>query len=113
VAAAYLALAYLSTGKFPPGAEALARYVDKVDQGSLGMTLANPYSLYAAHMQLSNRLSRQPWNSCKGVELSTWRDITGNAQYQLWNLEPAPDRRRGSTGAAGSRAVEDGMSDLG
>ena len=43
VASAYLASAYLTTGSFPGAAEALGRYVDKVDEGALGLTLANPF----------------------------------------------------------------------
>src|SRR5262249_36399175 len=63
VAASALAIAYLTTGTFPPGAEALVRYIDKVDDGSLGMSLANPYSLYAAFKCLSNRLLHRSWSS--------------------------------------------------
>jgi serine/threonine protein kinase len=63
VAAAYLATVYLTTGAFPEGADALGRYLDKVDEGSLGMTLANPFSLYAAYRQVTNRLLPRPWNS--------------------------------------------------
>lgn len=63
LAAAFLSIAYLCTGTFPPGSEALARYVDKVDEGSLGMTLANPFSLYAAFKSISNRLLRRSWSS--------------------------------------------------
>jgi hypothetical protein len=63
VAAAYLAADYLAAGAFPPGAAALARYVDRVDAGAAGMSLANPYSLYAAYLQLVQGLLRRPWNS--------------------------------------------------
>jgi serine/threonine protein kinase len=61
LASAYLAIAYLTTGAFPDGAEELAHYVGRVDEGSLGMTLSNPFSLYAAYQQLANRLLRQNW----------------------------------------------------
>ena len=71
VASAYLAIALLSTGEFPPGAEALARYADKIDEGSIGHTLSHPFALYAAYMQLLNRharLGRQAdhpyWREC-------------------------------------------------
>jgi hypothetical protein len=63
VASAYLAVAYLTGGAFPDGAEALARYVERVDDGALGMTLANPFALYAAYQQLVHRLARRGWNS--------------------------------------------------
>jgi hypothetical protein len=63
VASAYLAAGYLSAGTCPPGAEVLARYVDRVDAGALGMTLSNPFSLYAAYLQLVNRLLRRAWSS--------------------------------------------------
>jgi hypothetical protein len=81
VASAYLVVAYLTTGAFPPDAQALARYVDKVDEGSLGMTLANPFSLYAAQLQLANRLMRREGKSNperwqervrRGLELLTY-----------------------------------------
>jgi hypothetical protein len=62
LAAAFLALASLGTGTFPPGSEALAAYIDKVDEGALGMTLANPFSLYAAFQCLGNRLMRRSWS---------------------------------------------------
>jgi hypothetical protein len=61
VASAYLAVARLTTGEFPEGTEALARYVDKVDEGELGASLANPGSLYCAYQILIDRLARQPW----------------------------------------------------
>jgi hypothetical protein len=70
VASAWLAISYLTTGSFPDGAEALARYLDKVDDGSVGMTLANPFSLYSAFRQLGNRLHQQPWNS----EAEHWQE---------------------------------------
>jgi hypothetical protein len=41
----------------------LARYVDKVDEGSLGLSLANPFGLYAAYMRLVDRAARQRWNT--------------------------------------------------
>jgi hypothetical protein len=63
VAAAWLAAAFLETGTFPAGAEALARYADKVDEGSLGLSLVNPFALYAAYLQLVDRAARRRWNS--------------------------------------------------
>ncbi len=63
VASAYLVVSYLTTGDFPAGADVLARYVDKVDEGVVGMTLANPFALYSAGLQAANRLLRQSWNS--------------------------------------------------
>jgi tRNA A-37 threonylcarbamoyl transferase component Bud32 len=63
VTAAYLAVGYLAAGAFPPGAEVLARYADRVDTGAVGMSLANPFSLYAAYGQLAHRLLRRPWNN--------------------------------------------------
>src|SRR5262249_44419671 len=55
VASAYLAVSYLAEGRFPAGAELLARYVDKVDEGTLGMTPERPSSLCAAGMRRANR----------------------------------------------------------
>jgi serine/threonine protein kinase len=78
VASAYLAVALLTTGDFPPGAEALARYSDKIDEGSFGHSLSQPFAPYAAYMQLLNRharLGRQPdhlfWQDCvrQGLDL--------------------------------------------
>jgi hypothetical protein len=63
VAAAWLAAGCLETGAYPPGAEALARYVDKVDEGSVGLSLANPFALYAAYLRLVDRAARRSWNS--------------------------------------------------
>ncbi|MBV8608145.1 MAG: serine/threonine protein kinase, partial [Singulisphaera sp.] len=60
VASAYLAVARLTTGAYPEGAEALARYVDRVDEGALGLSLENPASLYAAYQVLSARLAQRP-----------------------------------------------------
>ena len=56
VASAYLAAAYLTTSSFPGGAEALGHYVDKVDEGLLGLTLSNPFALYAAYSRLADGL---------------------------------------------------------
>jgi len=78
VASAYLAIALLSTGEFPPGAEALARYADKIDEGSIGHTLSHPFAPYAAYMQLLNRYARlgrqadhASWRECvqQGLDL--------------------------------------------
>jgi hypothetical protein len=55
VASAFLAVAHLADGRPPSGAEALVRYVDRVDEGSLGLTLANPFSLYSAYRRLADR----------------------------------------------------------
>jgi serine/threonine protein kinase len=63
LASAHLAVAYLSAGAFPRGAEGLARYVGKVDEGAPGFSLANPFTLYAACQQLADRLARRPANS--------------------------------------------------
>lgn len=69
VAATWLAAALLATGVMPPGAEALARYVDKVDEGSIGMSLANPFAVYAAYQRLAGRLLQQP----EGNRHEGWR----------------------------------------
>ena len=81
VASAYLAVALLTTGEFPPGTEALARYADKLDEGSIGHTLNQPFSPYAAYMQLLNRHARlgRPadhayWRECvqQGLDLISY-----------------------------------------
>src|SRR5439155_5718896 len=59
VAASFLAVALLTTRTLPEGAEALAAYADQVDEGLLGMALAQPYSLYAAHQVVGQRLLRE------------------------------------------------------
>jgi hypothetical protein len=56
-AAAFLALAYLETGRFPDGAAALARYADRVDAGYPGFSLACPFTPYAAFRRLGDRLA--------------------------------------------------------
>jgi hypothetical protein len=57
VVSTYLAVAILTTGSFPPGAEALARYVDGVDSGQVGLTQDHAFTLYAAYMLLAHRLA--------------------------------------------------------
>ena len=56
VASAYLALGYLGSKAFPAGADALARYVDEVDDGVRGVSQDNPFALYAAFQQMADRL---------------------------------------------------------
>jgi serine/threonine protein kinase len=63
IASAYLASAYLTTGRFPAGAEALGRYLDQVDAGRVGMSGSRPCSLYTAFVQLIGKLHRRTWNS--------------------------------------------------
>ena len=63
LAAAYLAVAHLTTGAFPQAAEKLVGYVDEIDAGYLGHSQENLYSLYSAYMLLANRLSRRNWPS--------------------------------------------------
>jgi ATP-binding cassette subfamily B protein len=63
VTAAYFALHYLETGDFPAGAAELARYVDRIDAGYPGMSLAAPFSLYVAYRRLGERLAEQSWDS--------------------------------------------------
>jgi hypothetical protein len=71
VAAAYLTQNYLATRAFPPGAAALARYVDEVDDGARGATQDNPFDLYSAFQQLANRLLRRPSTTVQEV----WQEI--------------------------------------
>jgi len=71
LASAYLAVAYLTEGKWPEGAKALAYYVAKVDEGVFGLSLTNSFSLYSALMQRANRLMRRPWNS----DHDRWRQV--------------------------------------
>jgi serine/threonine protein kinase len=63
VVSAWLAISYLTTRAFPAGTVELIRYVDRIDDGALGMSLAQPCSLYAAYQCLVDRLTRQKWNS--------------------------------------------------
>jgi hypothetical protein len=95
VASAYLALSYLSTRAFPPGAEALARYVDEVDDGIRGATQDNPFALYAALQQLTNRLLHQPGRSPHEVWQSVVRSglrLVGQAVEQACRSDkPLPE----------------------
>jgi hypothetical protein len=59
VAAALLARAYLTTGRFPDGAELLADYLDQVDAGGTNDSPSFRSSLYVANQVLVIRLSRQ------------------------------------------------------
>src|SRR5207249_6727804 len=52
IASAYLAVAYLTTGALPPGADLLARYVDRVDAGETCLARDRKYTLYAAQRRL-------------------------------------------------------------
>jgi hypothetical protein len=70
VASTYFAIALLTTGEFPPGVDALARYADKIDEGSIGHTLDQPFSLYAAYMQLLHRHARLG----RPADHSYWRE---------------------------------------
>jgi serine/threonine protein kinase len=90
VAAAWLAAICLETGTFPPGSTALARYVDKVDEGSLGLSLANPFSLYAGYLQLVDRAARQSWNS----PIECWQECVRQG-LQVVGYAVAEGERRG------------------
>jgi hypothetical protein len=57
VASACLALHYLETGRFPFAAAALAHYADRIDAGYPGLSLAAPFSPYAAYRRLGDRLA--------------------------------------------------------
>jgi hypothetical protein len=83
IAAAYLALSYLSTAAFPAGAEALARYLDEVDEGVRGVTQDNPFSLYAAFQQLANRRVRRPAGTAQEVWQQLVRDGIRLAHYAV------------------------------
>jgi hypothetical protein len=86
LASAYLAIEYLATGAFPEQAETLSRYVDRVDEGSVGLSGANPFSLYAACQQLAHRLLRRPWNS----NHERWQETVRTGLQAIgWALEQA------------------------
>jgi len=74
VASAFLSIAHLSTGIFPDGSEALARYVDKVDSGFIGLSQENPFSLYSAYMYLTHRFSQFTWEKREDM----WRECLIN-----------------------------------
>lgn len=59
----YLAIMYIIARNFDVSAESLARYADKVDGGYLGLSQDNPFSFYAAYMQLTHRLSTYTWKT--------------------------------------------------
>jgi hypothetical protein len=63
VVSAYLARAVLTTGHFPAGAAELARYVDCVDGGRVGLSQEFPFSLYSAYMLLAHRLALRTWSA--------------------------------------------------
>jgi len=63
IASAYLASAYLTTGRFPEGAEELARYVDRVNAGAVVIAPGCLFSPCAAFLQLANKLANLGWNS--------------------------------------------------
>jgi hypothetical protein len=89
LAAAYLSVAWLTTGAFPADAEALARYVDEVDQGRLGASQANPFSLYAAYMLLAHRLAQRTWRSPGDM----WRErLRGGFDLVAFVLDAAAEQ---------------------
>jgi hypothetical protein len=92
VASAFLAVACLTRGQFPPGSEALAGYVARVDEGSLGLSLANLFSLYSAYVRLTDRTA----GAAGAAAWETW--VRGGLEVVGYVLEQA--------GRAG-RAVED------
>jgi serine/threonine protein kinase len=55
---AYLARAYLATGRLPAGSEALCRYLDAVDAGRPGFSLAQPFTPYTAFRALLARSAK-------------------------------------------------------
>jgi hypothetical protein len=57
----YFAVSLLTTGTIPPGAEILARYVDEVDSGQVGLSQDRPFTLYAAYMLLAHSLALRTW----------------------------------------------------
>jgi hypothetical protein len=61
--AAFLAQKLVGCGKFPKGSGYLGKYADMVDQGCLGVTQSNPFSLYAALAVLHQRLGPRTWRS--------------------------------------------------
>ncbi len=101
VASAYLAVGLLTTGEFPPGTEALARYADKIDEGSIGHILSQPFSPYAAYMQMLNRHARLgrpadhsvlaglrparagPDRVCRGSQPPRWGGFTFGGRVRL------------------------------
>ena len=62
LASTYLAIAYLEHGTFSRQAEALVAYIDQVDQGYLGASHENPFSLYSAYNYVLHRLTCHKWN---------------------------------------------------
>jgi hypothetical protein len=61
VVSAYLASVVLTTGDLPAGAAELARYVDRVDGGHVGLSQEFPFTLFAAYMILAHRLFLRTW----------------------------------------------------
>lgn len=59
----YLAMRRLTRSELPAAAERLVDYVGKVDAGEIGMSLANPFSLYCACLHLAQRHRQSGWPS--------------------------------------------------
>jgi hypothetical protein len=60
----------LTQRRYPSASAALVRYADRVDDGSIGLTLKQPFSLYAAYRQVTGRLASQPF----AAEHERWRE---------------------------------------
>ena len=106
VASAYLAIALLSTGAFPPGAEALARYADKIDEGSIGHTLVyypDPgfYAETLGPSQVASRSTRCNSLRCPTAGSSaSLPDSIGFDQFRVQQRPARVDRRPSGHGGS-------------
>jgi TIR domain len=69
VAATCLSIALLTTGELPSAAPALARYMDDIDQGLLGLSIDSPFSMYAAYAVIAHRFAQRAWRA----PIDRWR----------------------------------------
>jgi hypothetical protein len=83
VAAAALAVSFLVRGRFPAGSEALGSYLDQVDAGTRGMSIDQPFSLYAAWMQLLHRLGLMKWKTPQDMWTKAIQDGLELVDYVL------------------------------
>jgi hypothetical protein len=89
----WVAIKLLSTGALPQNIEGLLMYSSEIDEGRLGATRENPFSIYSAYMFLSNRLGIRRWRSpddCYQRQIYQGLEIIDYAYEQIIEHELSP-----------------------
>ena len=89
----WIAIKLLSTGELPENIEGLLLYSSEIDEGRLGATRENPFSIYSAYMFLANRLGIRRWRSPEDQyqrQVSQGLQIIDYAYEQMMEHEMSP-----------------------